>query len=800
MKTKKMFRMIALIACMAIANLLPEAQAATRYVKLDGAATKTGVDWANASGNIQAMIDEVFEADGGEVWIAGGTYKLAATLQMKEGVNIYGGFAGDETSIDDRQIIEDGYSWDFAHATVLDGQNARRVLYQPVAFTVETVFDGLTITKGNSYHSNDASSGSGAYIRTNGKLSNSIVIKNEYDGYPYVSYGAVFGGGVYNYGGTVSHCLVTENKISSDAYHFALEIQGGGIFNNGGGIIEDCHVTDNVAENGSTSASGGSDVSGGGIYNGNGTIKRCRDVSGNKVIARSANTRAYGGGIACSSTTYSIVTDCIIENNQIMYDRGEGGGVYRGFVTRSIIQGNIAGKGGGLCKSIATNCLMIGNKATAATNGDGGGAFSGETINCTVVRNSASNGKGGAICGESQTNRAIATNCIAWGNSSKNTIGDGQCFDTNLTYSAAENLLHCPDFPPSHWCNNYNIPLESGNTEGWGTYLAPLFVDPGTNDFRTSSYRLQPESPCIGMGDISVYKQYNMDSDLSWFPRFYGRRIDMGAYELQKTWIIDVIGCMDPTALNYHPMATMHSDACIYELEPEEELCGCDDPAALNYNPLVTKYDASCLYADEKNTYIEPEEEETLGTVGTNPLEDCQLDAELIISLAKIMGVTISDEERVIVEWVVEQWNDGNLNSYTYLVDYFLDNFDESGAYLFYLSIICNSGILRAGNDVTGYTVSATGYVNLNTGIRTPQSESNRMTIYPNPVKEQLEIRNYQLGIEDKIEIIDLSGRKVQVLAASFQNGTASIDVSALPAGIYVLKIGNSHGKFVKID
>ena len=79
------------------------------------------------------MIDA--STNGNQIWIASGTYSLNTTLEMKEGVSIYGSFFGDETTITARPKSDlDGNgtidAWEFTHATVLDGQNATRVLNQ----------------------------------------------------------------------------------------------------------------------------------------------------------------------------------------------------------------------------------------------------------------------------------------------------------------------------------------------------------------------------------------------------------------------------------------------------------------------------------------------------------------------------------------------------------------------------------------------------------------------------------------------------------------------------------------------
>ncbi|MCL1868018.1 MAG: T9SS type A sorting domain-containing protein [Paludibacter sp.] len=73
-------------------------------------------------------------------------------------------------------------------------------------------------------------------------------------------------------------------------------------------------------------------------------------------------------------------------------------------------------------------------------------------------------------------------------------------------------------------------------------------------------------------------------------------------------------------------------------------------------------------------------------------------------------------------------------------------------------------------------------------------ASNNLLNIFPNPVKNELQIENSQFE-NLQFEIIDLSGR--QIINGNLSN-TKSVNVSALPSGIYILKIGSLHGKFVK--
>jgi len=70
----------------------------------------------------------------------------------------------------------------------------------------------------------------------------------------------------------------------------------------------------------------------------------------------------------------------------------------------------------------------------------------------------------------------------------------------------------------------------------------------------------------------------------------------------------------------------------------------------------------------------------------------------------------------------------------------------------------------------------------------------NSWTVYPNPVKDKLYIQTSTMIDDTALIIYDLTGR--QMLHDKLSNN--AVDVSLLPAGIYVMKIGNKSGKFVK--
>jgi hypothetical protein len=61
-----------------------------------------------------------------------------------------------------------------------------------------------------------------------------------------------------------------------------------------------------------------------------------------------------------------------------------------------------------------------------------------------------------------------------------------------------------------------------------------------------------------------------------------------------------ILGCTDPTALNYNPNATQDDNSCLYN-PPPQAVSGCTDPLATNYDPSATQDDGSCVYSS--NTF-----------------------------------------------------------------------------------------------------------------------------------------------------------------------------------------------------
>ncbi len=347
------------------------------YVTATGAGTFLGNSWENAVSSI-VEAQALALTYNAVVWVAAGTYygdtTSANAFTMREGVNVYGGFAGNEPADYDLSMR------DFeANATILDGQNARRVLYQSASFNTQTAWNGFTIRNGQT-----SGSGAGAYLQQNGLLSQCSIQNN-------ISANGS-GGGVYCDRAALEDCEILGNKCRNN---------GGGVYSSYSNV-SDCRILNNST----------TDNYGGGVYlNRDNNLERC------KVIGNISNS--YGGGVYTSSdwNTANISIDrCEITHNK---SSRHGGGMY--------ISSN----------TVHVNNCFVGNNSQENTysNYGGGGIYgSGTVTNTTIVRNT-STGEGAGVNGGTST---MLQNCIVWGNERNGAVNNLNGSSIVCSHSAIE--------------------------------------------------------------------------------------------------------------------------------------------------------------------------------------------------------------------------------------------------------------------------------------------------------------------------------------------------------------------------
>ena len=311
----------------------------TRYVKTIATGDASGSSWNNASGDLQLMINSLVPGD--VVWVAGGIYKpiyRADNLSvltpndrnnafvLKADVKIYGGFAGNEMALTQRDSTR------ITNNTILSGDlgtsadisdNAYHVVISAGSVGLAEL-NGFTIKDGNAngpggnitvLSQSIYSSEGGGFDLTNSSpvLTNITITENSASG---------TGGGINNYNSSpvLSHITVVGNIAGS----------GGGIYNNSSSPA----ISNTIISGNSAVAGGGA---GGGIYN----LSNSFPVLTNVTI--SGNTASYGGGILNNNGSLSFLTNVTISGNSAI----SGGAIYNNLsspkIRNSIIYGNSTG-------------------------------------------------------------------------------------------------------------------------------------------------------------------------------------------------------------------------------------------------------------------------------------------------------------------------------------------------------------------------------------------------------------------------------------------------------------------------
>ncbi|MBI4558235.1 MAG: right-handed parallel beta-helix repeat-containing protein [Candidatus Hydrogenedentes bacterium] len=295
------------LGCAWVAALQPSALGAVWYVDKDHTAgTETGASWSAAFNTIQEGIDAAFDASGGEVWVAEGVYdELRASAEvyntgsvlMREGVHLYGGFAGVET-------VRTQRDWT-THITTIDGSTSRNgeAAYHVVVGANDATLDGFTITGGNA----DSFLGGGGGGGMHNSSVSPTVANCTFTGNSAEAFSG--GGAMYNEFSSpmVTHCVFTENS---------------GDF--GGAMLNSSSSPMVIA---STFTANSANAGGGAMYNVSSSpiVTNCtftlNTVSGDSFDGN------YGGGAMYNSSSSPTVTNCTFTDNSDGYE-GYGGGLY----------------------------------------------------------------------------------------------------------------------------------------------------------------------------------------------------------------------------------------------------------------------------------------------------------------------------------------------------------------------------------------------------------------------------------------------------------------------------------------
>ncbi len=401
-----------------------------------------GISWTTAYTNVQDALAVAVSGD--EIWVAEGVYypdegseqtkyDRASTFTLRDGVALYGGFAGYGVS----ETVRTQRDWT-AHVTVLSGDidgndvndddngiaetwndivgnNAYHVLwldgvtYQSI--TGATVIDGFTITAGNAADGSPNRGGGLYCIGGSGRECNPTLAHVTFSGNR-----AGAGGGMFNFGYPgVSSPTLTDVTFSGNLALYS----GGGMYNYGrdGGVssptLTDVVFNGNVADDGD----------GGGIG-----VEGYAGVSSPTLtnVTFSDNFARYNGGGMLNTSNSSGVSNPTLTNvNFYSNTAGEyGGGMYNAPTNSS--ESN----------PILTNVVFSGNLAT----GDGGGFYSesyaagrvsNPTLNYVTFYSNTAHGRGGGMAnysaGSGVESNPLLTNVSFYSNTANN--GGGGMFN-----------------------------------------------------------------------------------------------------------------------------------------------------------------------------------------------------------------------------------------------------------------------------------------------------------------------------------------------------------------------------------
>jgi hypothetical protein len=535
----------------------------TVYVDADATGNNDGTSWENAFTNLTQAIDSAQSGD--EVWVAAGiyyptsqpNYDIGSTnprfnhFTLKNGVKLMGGFAGDETSIHQRDLeanktvlsgdidqnddIEgEGYVSDY---TKVNGENSLKLFYFPKGSTIDTtaVLDGFVLT--GAVADNDVSPyNSGAAFRCQ-DASPKVVNCDFYGNYAKDWAGAIY---LYNSSMIIDNCTFEGNKAGDHGgalYYSKSEVTlkncrfinnegnaGGAIsayHNESVSVIENCHFENNVAlDNAGAMTTGWSPN----------VFKNCSFIN---------NQALYGGALVLYTESSSEIINSVFEGNHAT--SGSGGALSAAHSSNvNIYNGAFRGNeahinGGAIITSdnadlTAYNSLFTGNVGgkTTETTSSGSAVYASSAkvtlINSTVASNYSYDDTYGAAVNNKDAD-LIIKNSIIWENHGPYQIRNSNGIE-EVTNSDVQ-----------------------GGYEGTGNMdVIPLFLDPINTSSTPSTggnYRLWGNSPVNNKGintavpsDIhDIDKDGDTDEPISYDlgekERVFAGVVDMGCYEQQ---------------------------------------------------------------------------------------------------------------------------------------------------------------------------------------------------------------------------------------------------------------------------
>jgi hypothetical protein len=393
------------------------------YVNASSTApSPTGKSWENAFSDLQVALAQAEAGD--QIWVAKGTYYPSLkdkTIQfvMKDEVDVYGGFAGNEKTLKDRDWV--------TNETILSGnigdKNSSADNSLNVVVAANSIIDGFTIREGNG--ANRGSSIPTMNAQTASSMRPLQGSNSQMQGPPPQGSGNMQGPPPQA-GSSTANTTTASNSLGHSSPSMLM---GSGIsYGNGAGIliwqtsptIRNCVITSNSAGKA------------GGIYIvGQGMARPNQDTSTIKIVSPlfvnctiSDNVAVMrGGGVSLDLGASATFVDCVFSNN--VCEEGKGGAVYNDFG----------------CSPSFENCLFVNNNAESGGAMANDGSSNPFISNSTFYGNSADVTSAALYQGTGPFNDPIVVNSIIWGNSCEEDVaGIYSWNDSNpsISYSIVE--------------------------------------------------------------------------------------------------------------------------------------------------------------------------------------------------------------------------------------------------------------------------------------------------------------------------------------------------------------------------
>ena len=759
----------------------------TYFVSNSGNDSNDGLSWATAKATINGAMELITSPNDDSVFVATGTYPACT---IKNGTHVYGGFAGTESHLYERQLLTYGIAAD-SSCTIIDAQHDNNYAVQINSYfhyngsyhCRENTFDGFYVTGGNQYGIRDVANNTHT-------ISNCTMTGNACGLYLGMSYSNSY----YNATFQVSDCKIYGNTLSggvrmysgSQSYGATYEFNNCEITGNTGSqcggiwfdanyttpyntvVVKNCDITKNTASGLDAKAGGLLTQANDFLYT---PTRNEWQIINSRIIdntvyttattASTSGSRPYiAGGISVFTHPAHII-GCVIANNSAISTEG------------------IDVTGGVVTYSYATSS---------------GGPSSGNPVgrmymaNCVVANNLAQTSHADGTGGVRTTSAATVKNTVIWNNMRGNASQDLH-WSTNYTFPYT--YCACKSVSASDFASDStNMVLD--------TATLPQFVSPssmvGASSIATdlsnlnADWHVMPNSPLIDAGDPNTaFITYLPATDMDGNPRIGNNRADIGAYELSNatfnqsiTWNQDLTADLSDGTLTLNATATSGL--------PVTYTCNNEDIATVNGNVLTfhgAGYAIVTASQPGNATWNAAADVSKILTV-TSSTSDLQSQS---ILWNQELTFPLSDEPVVLAAAATSglpvQFTSSDESVAT--VNGSILTMHSVG-----LAIITAS---QPGNDEYAPAQNVMKILNVTEPVGVETYDALQVTVSPNPSNSIFKVDGAMENGD--FHVCDMYGK--DIMTGRLDDSNAVVDMSAFPAGMYFLRLRSSDGQTVTV-